>query len=79
MGKFKEISIEQDNLLNMRGLQLRKLDIDLDKTYIENENEKISLKEYINVTDKRIYLIAPKDKLHLWGWTDFRKKLMEDY
>lgn len=71
MGKFKEISIEQDNLLNMRGLQLRKLDIDLDKTYIENENEEISLKEYIKTTNNRIYLIAPKDRLHLWGWTDF--------
>lgn len=75
MGKYKEISIEQSNWPSVGRMKLKEPYIDLEKIYIEFENKKISLKEYINKTNNRIYLIKPKDRLHLWGWIDFREKI----
>ncbi|OOP73201.1 hypothetical protein [Clostridium beijerinckii] len=57
MGKYKEISIEQSNWPNVGRMKLKEPYIDLEKIYIEFENRKISLKEYINKTNNRIYLI----------------------
>ncbi|EKQ54570.1 MULTISPECIES: hypothetical protein [unclassified Clostridium] len=34
-----------------------------------------SLKKYNKRRNNRIYLIKPKDSLHLWGWIDFREKI----
>ena len=75
MGKYKDISIEQENLINNENMLLKEIDINLEEINIEYENEKISLKQYLNKTNKRVYLIVPKDRLHLWGWVDFKEKV----
>jgi hypothetical protein len=59
LGKYKDISIEKENLISNENMLLKEIDINLEETNIEDENEKITLKQYLNKTNKRVYLIAP--------------------
>lgn len=43
----------------------------MDKEEIINE---VLLNKYEKVDGKYIYILLPKNNLHLWGWTEFRKK-----
>ncbi|HEX9025233.1 MAG TPA: hypothetical protein VF839_02100 [Clostridium sp.] len=75
MGKYKDISVDQENSISNENMLQNEIDINLEEINIEYENEKITLKQYLNITNNRIYLIAPKDRLHLWGWVNFREKV----
>lgn len=75
MGRYKEISIEQENLLTEKETTYKQIDFNLDDINVDYENEKIPLKEYLSKTSRKVFLIAPKNILHLWGWVEFKEKI----
>lgn len=75
MGRYKEISIEQENLITEKDTTYKQIDFNLEEINVDYENEKIPLREYLSKTSRKVYLIVPKDRLHLWGWVEFKEKI----
>ncbi|NRY63823.1 hypothetical protein [Clostridium beijerinckii] len=75
MGRYKEISIEQENLLTEKDTTYKQIDFNLEEINVDYENEKIPLREYLSKISRKVYLIVPKDRLHLWSWVEFKEKI----
>lgn len=72
MGKFKERYIEKGN--QEFNENKNKIDFDVKKITVDLNGEEVLLKDYLKVAKGNIYIVAPKDILHLWGWNEFRER-----
>ena len=71
MGKFKERYIEKSNQEFKENKN--KIDFDVKKITVDLNGEEVLLEDYLKVAKGNIYVVAPKDRLHLWGWNEFRE------
>lgn len=70
MGKFKERYIEKSN--EEFNAKKNKIDVDTKTIVVDHNGEGISLEDYLRVSKGNVYVIATKDRLHLWGWNEFK-------
>lgn len=71
MGKFKNRYIEKSN--QEFDEDKNKIDFDVKKITVDLNGEEVLLEDYLKVYKGNIYVVAPKDRLHLWGWNEFRE------
>lgn len=72
MGKFKARYIEKSN--QEFDEDKNKIDFDVKKITADLNGEEGLLEDYLKVSKGNIYIVAPKDRLHLWGWNEFRER-----
>lgn len=72
MGKFKERYIEKSNQGFNEDKNKKKFDVK--KIAVDLNGEEVLLEDYLKVSKGNIYVVAPKDRLHLWGWNEFRER-----